>query len=170
MVVTNRKHVGVDIGSTTVKVVVLDDTYNILFRRYERHHSKVREMALEILAETAPLLQDGPITVSLSGSAALSVAELTGIDFVQEVFATKTAVDTMLDRIDVVVELGGEDAKILFLTGGNEEWLPFCPCPSPSWTISVIITPIFITSLPAVVFLQNPISNLCSIRVPINPI
>src|ERR1035437_6715348 len=105
------KRVGIDIGSTTAKVVVLDEYNNILFSRYVRHHSKVREMTLEILMETADTITSGPITVSLSGSAALSVAQLSEIDFVQEVFATKTAVETLLNSVDVVVEFGGEEKK-----------------------------------------------------------
>lgn len=114
-------NVGVDIGSTTVKVVVLDEHLHILYKRYERHHSKVREKTLELLSGARELFSDKKMRVALAGSAGLSVAQITGLPFVQEVFATKIAVDTLLSGIDAVVELGGEDAKILFLTGGSEE-------------------------------------------------
>ncbi|WP_052446852.1 acyl-CoA dehydratase activase-related protein [Candidatus Soleaferrea massiliensis] len=113
--------VGIDIGSTTVKVVVLDENKHLLFKQYERHHSKVREKTLEILRQTEELLKNRPFRVSISGSAGLGVSQSAKIQFVQEVFATKIACDRLLRDIDVVVELGGEDAKILFLTGGNEE-------------------------------------------------
>jgi len=118
---SNDIRVGVDIGSTTVKVVVLDEQNNILFKKYERHSSKVREKTIEILSQIKAVAENKKISLSISGSAGLSIAQLTGINFVQEVFAAKIAVDTLLNDIDVVIELGGEDAKILFLTGGNEE-------------------------------------------------
>jgi len=117
----NIFHIGIDIGSTTVKVVVLDAQEQIVYKEYQRHHSKSREKALEMLRTAAETIQDGLATVALSGSAALRVANITGLPFVQEVFATRIAVDTRIGGVDVVVELGGEDAKILFLSGGNEE-------------------------------------------------
>ncbi len=116
-----KLNIGVDIGSTTVKVVVLDAGGKILFKQYERHISKVREKTVELLKNAKEIIGDNYSTISLSGSAGLSVAEITGIDFVQEVFATRIAVDTLLGDTDVVIELGGEDAKILFLSGITEE-------------------------------------------------
>lgn len=113
--------VGIDIGSTTVKVVVLDQQDQLIYKDYQRHHSKSREKAVEMLKAAVSASDADTVTVSLSGSAALNVAQMTGLDFVQEVYATKVAVDTLIGDVDVVVELGGEDAKILFLTGGNEE-------------------------------------------------
>lgn len=115
------KHVGIDIGSTTVKVVVLDEKYNILHKYYARHYSKVRKETLKVMQDLNDLLSNCPFTVSITGSAGLGTAKQTNIDFVQEVFATKIAVEQFLPSTDVVVELGGEDAKIIFLTGGTEE-------------------------------------------------
>lgn len=115
------KHVGIDIGSTTVKVVVLDDQYNILHKYYTRHYSKVRTETLKLMQDIISLLCDDEFTVSITGSAGLGTSKQSGIDFVQEVFATKIAVEQFLPYTDVVVELGGEDAKIIFLTGGTEE-------------------------------------------------
>ncbi len=115
------KHVGIDIGSTTVKVVVLDEMYTILHKYYARHYSKVRKETLKVMQDISALLSDSEFTVSITGSAGLGTAKQTGIDFVQEVFATKIAVEQFLPSTDVVVELGGEDAKIIFLTGGTEE-------------------------------------------------
>ena len=112
--------VGIDIGSTTVKVVVMKGE-ELLFKHYERHFSQVRQKTAEILRSAASAVGDEEFTVALSGSAGFGLAKAAGIEFVQEVFATGKAVDRFADGIDIVIELGGEDAKILFLTGGVEE-------------------------------------------------
>ncbi len=114
-------HIGLDIGSTTVKLIVIDEKARVRFHCYERHHSKVREKALEMLKDAFTQVGECNVTVALSGSAGIGVAKETGIRFFQEVFATKFSCQRLLDQIDVVVELGGEDAKIIFLTGGGEE-------------------------------------------------
>ncbi|MBR6729708.1 MAG: 2-hydroxyacyl-CoA dehydratase, partial [Clostridia bacterium] len=111
---------GIDIGSTTVKVVLLEND-TIMFGRYERHMSQVREKTAEILQEVAPIIGNRPFKVAITGSAGYGLAKATGLCFVQEVYATGGAVNHYLQDIDVVIELGGEDAKILFLTGGREE-------------------------------------------------
>lgn len=117
---------GIDIGSTTVKIVLLKDT-EILYKKYDRHFSKVREKACEILEELNDIsdlkliLKDADIKVSITGSAGFGVAKASNINFVQEVFATRQVVGTILPSADVVIELGGEDAKIIFLTGMLEE-------------------------------------------------
>lgn len=116
-----KYYIGIDIGSTTVKVVVLDETYNLLFKRYERHYSKVREKAAEILRGILEDYQGKEIYVAITGSAGLGVAKACDLEFVQEVFATAGAVEQFLPGTDAVVELGGEDAKIIFFTGGLEE-------------------------------------------------
>ena len=113
--------IGIDIGSTTVKVVVLDDNDNTIFKTYERHMSKVREKTAEMLHRLTDTLGGQEVQVAITGSAGLGVANASGIDFVQEVFATAGAVERFIPDTDVVVELGGEDAKIIFLTGGLEE-------------------------------------------------
>ena len=112
--------VGIDIGSTTVKVVVTRGE-ELLFKHYERHFSQVRQKTAEVLRSAVPVVGDEEFTVSLSGSAGFGLAKAAGIEFVQEVFATSKAVDRFDKGIDIVIELGGEDAKILFLTGGVEE-------------------------------------------------
>ena len=113
--------VGIDIGSTTVKVVVTDEKRNILFKSYERHLSKVREKADEILKSIAYEYAGKDVHVAITGSAGLGVAKVCGLDFVQEVFATAGAVEVYMPDTDVVIELGGEDAKIIFFKGGLEE-------------------------------------------------
>ena len=113
--------VGIDIGSTTVKVVVLNEQDKLLFRSYERHFSKTRERALETLASIRDMLSGQNIKTTITGSAGLGVADAAGIDFVQEVYATAAAVNTYIPDTDAVIELGGEDAKIIFFGGALEE-------------------------------------------------
>ena len=114
-------NVGIDIGSTTVKIVVVRDG-EIIHKHYERHFSKVREKAVELVRAARGLIgEDTPIHCSITGSAGLGVAKAADIDFVQEVFATRKAVGVHVPAADVVIELGGEDAKIVFLTGQLEE-------------------------------------------------
>lgn len=113
-------HIGIDIGSTTVKIAVMRDG-NIVFTHYERHLSQVRTKTIELLEKAKEVIGDEPFRVAVSGSAGLGLASSAELSFVQEVFATEKAVRHLTDGVDVVVELGGEDAKILFLTGGVEE-------------------------------------------------
>lgn len=112
---------GLDIGSTTIKCVVLDDKSNIIYSTYERHYSQITEKIADIL-NTVRIKIDGveQAEVAMSGSAGMGVAEACGIEFVQEVYATRVAANTFIPGTDVVIELGGEDAKILFLTNGLE--------------------------------------------------
>jgi len=112
--------VGIDIGSTTVKLVVLKGD-KILFKKYERHFSQVRQKALEMILDAKDYIGEKPFQVAISGSAGYGVAKTTGLSFVQEVYATSQAVELFDRETDVIIELGGEDAKILFLTGGVEE-------------------------------------------------
>ena len=105
--------IGIDIGSTTVKVVVLDEDNKLLFRSYERHYSKARERACETLRGIQDRLQGQQVQLVITGSAGLGVAKACQLDFVQEVYATAAAVDTFIPGTDAVIELGGEDAKII---------------------------------------------------------
>ena len=111
---------GIDIGSTTVKLVAVR-AGEIVYKRYERHFSKVREKACEMLCDARQAVGNETLKVAITGSAGLGVAKASGIDFIQEVYATRKAVGTHVPKADVVIELGGEDAKIVFLTGQLEE-------------------------------------------------
>lgn len=112
---------GLDIGSTTIKCVVLDEENKIIYSTYERHYSQITEKIAEILATVRSKVKGVEnAAVALSGSAGMGVAESSNIDFVQEVYATRVATNTFIPGTDVVIELGGEDAKILFLTNGLE--------------------------------------------------
>ena len=113
--------IGIDIGSTTVKVVVLDESNQLLFRSYERHYSKARERAAETLRSIREKLAGQQVKLVVTGSAGLGVAKTAGLDFVQEVYATAAAVNQYIPDTDAVIELGGEDAKIIFFGGALEE-------------------------------------------------
>ena len=113
--------VGIDIGSTTVKVVVLDENNKLRVRSYERHYSKARERACETLRSIRDMLAGHKVKLVVTGSAGLGVAKAAGLDFVQEVYATAAAVNAYIPDTDAVIELGGEDAKIIFFGGALEE-------------------------------------------------
>ncbi len=116
--------IGIDIGSTTVKVIILPtDGDTILYRSYGRHFSKVREKTVEVLQAAASKvpLAGSNIKLLFTGSAGLGVAKSADIPFIQEVFATAKAVETYIHDADSVIELGGEDAKIIFFRGSLEE-------------------------------------------------
>ncbi len=113
--------IGIDAGSTTLKVVVLDETEEIIYSSYDRHYSQIRKKLLEELDQIQPLVEDKELKIAVTGSAGYGIAEETNLEFVQEVFATAFLVREEKMDIDVVIELGGEDAKIIFLTGGLEE-------------------------------------------------
>ena len=112
--------VGIDLGSTTAKLVLVEQG-RVTWCRYERHLSKVREAVLLLLAQLKDRLGERPFRAALSGSAGLGLSQQTGMPFVQEVFATSRAVSELAPDTDVVIELGGEDAKVLFLTGGADQ-------------------------------------------------
>ena len=109
--------IGLDVGSTTLKCVVIDDFNNIVFKRYERHYSEIAQKTSEMLYEMLELFPE-TVTASLciSGSAGMGLAEGLELPFAQEVYATRTAVRSKYPEADVVIELGGEDAKILFVS------------------------------------------------------
>ncbi|MBQ3928771.1 MAG: 2-hydroxyacyl-CoA dehydratase [Clostridia bacterium] len=113
--------IGLDIGSTTVKCVALDENNHILYKTYQRHYSQITSKVSELLCEVRKSVPDADNAyIAMSGSAGMGVADACEIDFIQEVYATRVAANTFLPKTDVVIELGGEDAKILFLSGGME--------------------------------------------------
>ena len=116
-----KYYVGIDLGSTTAKIAVLEENGTLIRADYQRHGSKVKETLLEMLRAFQDTLDGHTLSVSVTGSAGFGLAESAKINFIQEVFATAKAVNTFIPDADAVIELGGEDAKILFLTGGLEE-------------------------------------------------
>lgn len=114
-------YLGIDVGSTTVKTVVLSSKKEVLYSKYERHFSQVKEASLKQLIEVKKKFPNYSFKISITGSAGLGLAEASSLPFVQEVEGAFLAVKEFYPKTDVVIELGGEDAKIIFLTGGLEE-------------------------------------------------
>ena len=106
-------HMGIDVGSTTVKVVVLDENRNILFSEYRRHFSDIKSTVEGLFNEVYEVIKDREFTVVITGSGGLLLSNSLNLPFVQEVIANKAAITEFLPDTDVVIELGGEDAKIL---------------------------------------------------------
>ena len=118
---SNKYSLGIDVGSTTVKTVITDADGEILYSKYQRHLSKVKETVTDQLKIIQADYPDEEFTVCITGSAGLGLANSAGIPFVQEVHAAFLAVKEKQPDADAVIELGGEDAKIIFLTGGVEQ-------------------------------------------------
>lgn len=113
--------IGLDVGSTTIKCIALDENGKILYRSYERHYSKITEKMAELLKRLRDELPGGEnAELTVSGSAGMGISQTCRLPFVQEVYATRIAVGKLIPDTDVIIELGGEDAKILFLSGGME--------------------------------------------------
>ena len=107
----SRLHMGIDVGSTTVKVVVLDENNNTLFAEYRRHFSDIKSTVKGLFAEVKEVVKNEQFTVVITGSGGLLLSKMLDLPFVQEVIANKTAIKTFMPETDVVIELGGEDAK-----------------------------------------------------------
>jgi len=114
-------HVGLDVGSTTVKLVILDRHDKVLFSKYQRHYSDIRKTIFSLITEAYNLFSDEDVTIMVTGSGGISVSEWLGISFIQEVIASTKAIETFIPHTDVVIELGGEDAKITYFDGGIEQ-------------------------------------------------
>lgn len=114
-------HVGLDVGSTTVKLVVLDNRNNILHESYRRHYSDIKKTIEDTLLQGYKLFKNQTITINVTGSGGLSVAKWLNIPFVQEVIAGTKAVEKLIPQTDVAVELGGEDAKITYFDTNLEQ-------------------------------------------------
>ena len=114
-------HIGIDIGSTTVKIIVTDSKLNILWEDYQRHYSNTISKVEEMLNNVIAKYPQRKIQIAFTGSGAISLANYLDIPFIQEVIACKKAVENYPRNVDVAVELGGEDAKIIYFSGGIEE-------------------------------------------------
>jgi len=112
---------GIDIGSTTVKVAVLDEQDNLLFSDYERHFANIRETLSDLIEKAFAKLGDRKVAPMITGSGGLTLAKHLHIPFVQEVISVSTALQHYAPQTDVAIELGGEDAKIIYFEGGNVE-------------------------------------------------
>ena len=112
---------GIDVGSTTVKLSVIDAADRVVYANYQRHHTDIRATARELFERAGAVLGDSPMRVSITGSGGLLLARWLDLEFVQEVIASKRAVEALIPQTDVAIELGGEDAKIIYFDNGIEQ-------------------------------------------------
>lgn len=114
-------HVGLDVGSTTVKIVVMDHNRNTIYSNYERHFSDTKNTVCNTLLKLSERFPDNNFTIALTGSGAMSAAKFLRVNFIQEVVSCKRAVEKYIPKTDVVIELGGEDAKIIYFDKSIEQ-------------------------------------------------
>ena len=113
--------VGIDIGSTTVKIAILNEDGVVLFSDYRRHFARIQETLAELLEEARTTLGDVSVSAMITGSGGLTLANHLGVPFTQEVVAVATALKASAPQCDVAIELGGEEAKIIYFTGGVDQ-------------------------------------------------
>ena len=118
---SNKYTLGIDIGSTTVKIAILDENDTLLFADYQRHFANIQETLAELLAKAYGKLGELTLHPVITGSGGLTLANHLGVPFVQEVIAVSTSLQKIAPQTDVAIELGGEDAKIIYFEGGNIE-------------------------------------------------
>lgn len=112
---------GLDVGSTTVKLVILDNQGTIIYKNYRRHYAETKRYTTELLINAFEQVGNRTLTVMVTGSAALALSSWLGIKHIQEVIACNMTVDSLIPQTDVAIELGGEDAKITFFQGGLDQ-------------------------------------------------
>ncbi len=117
----NLLHVGLDVGSTTVKIIVMDEQKNTIYKDYQRHFSDTKNTVCNVLEDLLKKYPLNSFTLALTGSGAMSAAKFLGVNFIQEVVSCKRAVEKYIPRTDVVIELGGEDAKIIYFDQSIEQ-------------------------------------------------
>ena len=118
---SNKYTLGIDIGSTTVKIAILDENDTLLFADYQRHFANIQETLAELLTKAYGKLGELTLHPVITGSGGLTLANHLGVPFVQEVIAVSTSLQKIAPQTDVAIELGGEDAKIIYFEGGNIE-------------------------------------------------
>ena len=112
---------GIDVGSTTVKLSVIDEDGTLVYANYERHHTDVRATARSLFIKAQKHIGETPMYAAITGSGGMLLAQWLDLEFVQEVIASKRAVETLIPQTDVAIELGGEDAKIIYFDNGIEQ-------------------------------------------------
>jgi activator of 2-hydroxyglutaryl-CoA dehydratase len=113
-------HIGLDVGSTTVKIAILDDRDNLVFSHYQRHFSDVQHTVSNLLQKMYLQLKNTNVTMNVTGSSGMTTSEQIGVPFIQEVIACSEAVQLYIPQTDVAIELGGEDAKITYFGDSPE--------------------------------------------------
>ena len=117
----NYKTLGIDIGSTTVKIAILDENENLIFADYKRHFANIQETLADLLQEAFDQYGEMTLHPVITGSGGLTLANHLGVPFTQEVIAVSTSLQKLAPKTDVAIELGGEDAKIIYFENGNVE-------------------------------------------------
>ena len=118
---SNLLHVGLDVGSTTVKIVVMNDKLETIYNDYQRHFSDTKNTVCNVLESLSSMYPESTFTIALTGSGAMSAAKFLDLPFIQEVVSCKRAVEKYIPQTDVVIELGGEDAKIIYFDKSIEQ-------------------------------------------------
>ncbi|MDO4318756.1 MAG: acyl-CoA dehydratase activase-related protein [Lachnospiraceae bacterium] len=118
---TKDYRLGIDIGSTTVKIAVLDSENNLLFSDYERHFANIQSTLAKLIGKAVAQIGDHSVSPMITGSGGLTIAKHLDIPFVQEVVAVSTSLTHYAPQTDVAIELGGEDAKIIYFTNGIDQ-------------------------------------------------
>ena len=118
---TNTLTLGIDIGSTTVKIALLNDSFHIVFSDYERHYANIQETLAELLKKARAVTGSIQVIPVITGSGGLTLSSRLAVPFVQEVVAVASALQDYAPQTDVAIELGGEDAKIIYFTGGIDQ-------------------------------------------------
>ena len=118
---SNLLHVGLDVGSTTVKIVVMNDKLETIYNDYQRHFSDTKNTVCNVLESLCSMYPESTFTIALTGSGAMSAAKFLDLPFIQEVVSCKRAVEKYIPQTDVVIELGGEDAKIIYFDKSIEQ-------------------------------------------------
>jgi len=116
-----KLRIGIDVGSTTLKIVVLDENMSILYKRYERHFSDIKATLINMIEDVKTILNRKEIAILITGSAGMGISKKLNIPFVQEVIASTRAIERFIPHTDVAIELGGEDAKITYLGHSLEQ-------------------------------------------------
>lgn len=116
-----KYYMGIDVGSTTIKIYITDQDDNCIYSKYERHYSDIQATIKTLINDVRNQFGDLEITAVMTGSGGLSLSECLDVEFVQEVIACTKTVETLIPECDVAIELGGEDAKITYFQGSLEQ-------------------------------------------------
>ena len=177
----NKYTLGIDIGSTTVKIAILDDAHTLLFADYERHFANIKETLHSLLIKASRELGNITLHPMITGSGGLTLANHLNVPFVQEVIAVSTSLQEFAPKTDVAIELGGEDAKIIYFEGGNVEQRMNGICAGGTGSfidqmasllqtdatgLTLRTTILYIPLRQDAVFLPKPISSRLSMTVP----
>ncbi len=119
--VNNILNVGLDVGSTTIKMVIIDQKTNIIFKDYKRHFSDIKNTVVSMISSAKDVLQRNRLTIMITGSGGMGISRILDIPFIQEVIACTNTIERVIPDTDVAIELGGEDAKITYMGKSMEQ-------------------------------------------------